>query len=265
MQALTGLERAVGGAGNDPVAPTWIPIDMSGGWLAGAGVLAGLLARARHGHGCSVATSLLGAGMLIQSGTFQRDGEVVRQPEVDRNQTGYGPGYRIYQGGDGRWFALVVPDHDAWARLRSEPELTSLPETYVPVRRSSEDRLARDAESIMERVFAAATTSESVTELRRIGLLAEPIEPLDRDAFRRAVLDDPVNRQLGRVASYPTADWGWFEQIGPLLRCGPSVGGGPHILALPGIGEHTVEVLGELGFDDARIESLLGAKVARQL
>jgi crotonobetainyl-CoA:carnitine CoA-transferase CaiB-like acyl-CoA transferase len=265
MQALTGLERAVGGAGNDPVAPTWIPIDMSGGWLAGAAILAGLLARARYGHGCRVATSLLGAGMLIQSGTFLRDGQVVRQPEVDQNQTGYGPGYRIYRGGDGRWFALVVPDHHAWARLRSRPELSSLPADYVPVRRGGQDRLAREAESIMEQVFATATAGESVGELRRIGALAEPIEPLDRDAFRRAVLDDPVNRQLGRVASYPTAEWGWFEQVGPLLRCGPAVGFGPRILALPGIGEHTVEVLSELGVGADQIESLLGAKVARQL
>jgi crotonobetainyl-CoA:carnitine CoA-transferase CaiB-like acyl-CoA transferase len=265
MQALTGLERAVGGAGNDPVAPTWIPIDMSGGWLSGAAILAGLLARARSGHGCRVATSLLGAGMLIQSGTFLRDGQVVRQPEVDQNQTGYGPGYRIYQGADGRWFALVVPDQDAWARLRSRPELSLLPAAYVPVRRGSEDRLARDAERVMERAFATATAAESVTELRRIGLLAEPIEPLDRDAFRRAVLDDPINRQLGRVASYPTADWGWFEQVGPLVRCGPAVRGGPHVLALPGIGEHTVAVLSELGVDADQIELLLGAKVARQL
>jgi crotonobetainyl-CoA:carnitine CoA-transferase CaiB-like acyl-CoA transferase len=265
MQALTGLERAVGGAGNEPVAPTWIPIDMTGGWLAGAGVLAGLLARARHNRGCRVATSLLGAGMLIQSGTFQRDGQVIRQPEVDQSQTGYGPGYRIYQGGDGRWFALVVPDRDAWARLRSRPELAALPETYVPVRRSSEDRTALDAENLMERVFATATAAESVTDLRRIGVLAEPMEALDRDAFRRAVLDDPVNRQLGRVAAYPTADWGWFEQVGPLLRYGPSDRRGPHVLALPGIGEHTVEVLSDLGIDSDSIDSLLGAKVARQL
>jgi crotonobetainyl-CoA:carnitine CoA-transferase CaiB-like acyl-CoA transferase len=265
MQALTGLERAVGGAGNDPVAPTWIPIDMSGGWLAAVGIVAGLLARARYDHGCRVATSLLGAGMLIQSGTFQRDGEVVRQPEADQNQTGYGPGYRIHQGCDGEWFALVVPDRAAWDRLRSLPELTSLPEPYIPIRNSTDDRLARDAEIVMARVFATATAAESVTALRRVGLMAEPIDRVDRDAFRRAILDDPVNRQLGRVASYPTADWGWFEQIGPLLRCGPSAPAGPGLLALPGIGEHTVEVLSELGFEADRIESLLRAKVVRQL
>ena len=31
MQAVTGFERAVGGAGNEPLAATWIPIDMAGG------------------------------------------------------------------------------------------------------------------------------------------------------------------------------------------------------------------------------------------
>jgi crotonobetainyl-CoA:carnitine CoA-transferase CaiB-like acyl-CoA transferase len=37
MQAVTGFERAVGGAGNEPTAATWIPIDVTGGWVAAAG------------------------------------------------------------------------------------------------------------------------------------------------------------------------------------------------------------------------------------
>jgi crotonobetainyl-CoA:carnitine CoA-transferase CaiB-like acyl-CoA transferase len=97
MQAVTGFERAVGGRDNDPMAATWIPIDMSGGWVAAAGILAGLYARAATGHGQRIASSLLGAGMLLQSGVFLRDGEVVRGPELDADQTGYGPGYRIYR------------------------------------------------------------------------------------------------------------------------------------------------------------------------
>ena len=44
------------------------------------------------------------------------------------------------------------------------------------------------------------------------------------------------------------------------LRAGP----GPRLL-LPGVGEHTVEILGELGFTPAEIDALLAAKVARQL
>lgn len=265
MQALTGLEQSVGGAGNDPIAPTWIPIDMTGGWLAATGMMAGLLAQARLRSGCQVATSLLGAGMLIQSGIFQRQGQVVRGPEVDGNQTGYGAGYRIYEGSDGRWFALVLPDRQSWQRLRSESDCAALPEMYAPLRGGVHDREARRAEGVLEAAFRTAPAADTVRRLRRMGLLAEAIEPMDRGAFRRAVLDDPVNRQLGRVVSYQTADWGRFEQIGPLLRCGPALDAGPELPGLPGIGEHTVAILRDLGFGADTIDSLLAAKVARQL
>ncbi len=267
MQAVTGLERAAGGAGNDPLAATWIPVDMAGGWVAAAGVLAGLYARTAAGHGQRVTTSLLGAGMLMQSGVFERDGELVRGPGLDARQTGYGPGYRIYEGGDGRWFALVLPDQDAWRRLACLPEVAALPATYAPLRGGAHDAAARQAETVLEAAFATAPAAQWVGRLRGLGLMAELIEPLDRDGFRRAILDDPVNRQLGRVVSYQTADWGHFEQIGPLLRCGPAEpgpGAGPRLM-LPGVGEHTVQVLTELGFSGEQIDTLLAAKVARQL
>jgi crotonobetainyl-CoA:carnitine CoA-transferase CaiB-like acyl-CoA transferase len=267
MQAVTGFERAVGGAGNEPLAATWIPIDMTGGWVAAAGMLAGLCARAAGGPGQYVTTSLLGAGLLLHSGVSERDGEVVPGPGLDAAQTGYGPGYRIYAGADGRWLALVLPDEAAWRRLASLPELSSLPAEYAPLRGFLDgalDQVARQAEMTMEAAFATAPAAAWTARLRGLGLLAELIEPLDRDGFRRAVLDDPVNRQLGRVVSYPTADWGRFEQIGPLLRCGPEDPGGPRLM-LPEVGEHTVEILGELGFTPAEIDALLAAKVARQL
>jgi len=264
MQAVTGLERAVGGRGNDPLAATWIPIDMCGGWVAAAGLLAGLYARARGRGGQHVARSLLGAGMLLQSGAFLRDGQVVPGPELDARQTGYGPGYRIYEGADGNWLALVLPDDESWRRLASLPEASSLPATYAPLRGGAVDAVARQAETVLEAAFATAGAAEWAGRLRALGLLAELIEPLDRDGFRRAILDDPVNRELGRVVSYETADWGHFEQIGPLLRCGPEACGGPRLM-LPGVGAHTAEVLAELGFSGAEIDALLAAKVARQL
>jgi crotonobetainyl-CoA:carnitine CoA-transferase CaiB-like acyl-CoA transferase len=198
---------------------------------------------------------------------FERDGELVRGPELDAGQTGYGPGYRIYSGGDGHWFALVLPDHEAWLRLAALPEVTSLPATYAPLRGGAVDAVARQAETVLEAAFATAPAAQWAARLHGLGLLAELIESLDRDGFRRAVLDDPVNRQLGRVVSYQTADWGHFEQIGPLLRCGPAepmAAGGPRLM-LPGVGEHTVQILAELGFSAEEIDALLAAKVARQL
>jgi crotonobetainyl-CoA:carnitine CoA-transferase CaiB-like acyl-CoA transferase len=273
MQAVTGLERAIGGDGNDPVAATWIPVDMTGGWVAAIGMLAGLYARAAGGgRGQSVETSLLGAGILLHSGAFFRDGELVRGPALDAAQTGYGPGYRIYQCGDGQWLALVVPTAQGWRALGDL--VPRLPQQYAPLRGGALDSVARAAEGVLEAAFATATAAGWARRLRAqapgpaaqlgAGLLAELIEPLDRDAFRRKVLDDPVNRQLGRVACYDTADWGRFEQVGPLMRTGPEPCAGARLM-LPRVGEHTVAVLAELGLSPAGIQDLLEAKVARQL
>jgi crotonobetainyl-CoA:carnitine CoA-transferase CaiB-like acyl-CoA transferase len=263
MQAVTGLERAVGGTGNDPLAPTWIPIDMAGGWLTAVGIVAGLFARATSGRGQLVETSLLGAGMLLQSGVFERDGACVRGPELDGAQCGYGPGYRLYECRDRRWLALVLPDPESWARLRDLPDAASLPAEYAPLRGGALDPQARDAERVLERAFATAPAADWVERLRGRELLVAAVEPMSRDDFRRSILDDPVNRQLGRVASFQTSEWGRFEQIGPLLRSGPSEAAGPP-LVLPGVGEHTRDVLGELGFARDEIDGLLAAEVVRQ-
>ena len=263
MQAVTGFEVAIGGEGNDPTAATWIPIDMSGGWLAAAGILAGLDGRASTGDGQRVDSSLLGAGMTLHGGVFQRDGELVRGPALGGDQTGFGPGYRLYRCAEDTWLALVIPSPDAWDALRALPELTELPATYAPVRSGEHDAVARAAEPILERALATASAKGWVDRLRAAGALAEVVDDVSRDAFRRGILDDPVNRELGRAVTYDTADWGRFEQIGPLFRCGPDVDGGPS-LHLPGVGEHSVEVLDDLGIAPDVIDALIDAGVVRQ-
>lgn len=261
MQAVTGFEVAVGGEGNDPIAGTWIPIDMSGGWVAAIGILAGLYDRARSGTGRRVDTSLLGAGMLLQSGTYHRGGALVRGPHLDADQTGYGPGYRIYECGDGTWLALVVPDAGAWRALG---ELVGeLPDRYVPLRGGSDDGIAREAERVIATALASKPSAEWLDPLCAAGVLVEVVREQSRDEFRRGILDDPANRDLGRVAAYDTTEWGRLEQIGPLLRLGPEPWPGPP-LQLPGVGEHTVEVLRMVGVDDATIEALLDAGLAVQ-
>ncbi len=260
MQALTGFEAAVGGAGNDPIAATWIPIDMSGGWIAAAGLLAGLYARARTGQGQTVRCSLLGAGMVLQSGVFHRHGALVQGPRLDGDQTGYGPGYRIYRAGDGQWIAVVVADPDAWARMRGEPAFAGLPAEYTPLRRGDDDRPAVEAERVVAAGLETAPAGIWVDRLRELGVSAEVVVEADRDEFRSGILDDPVNRQLGRVVTYETADWGRFEQIGPLVRTGPAPLSGPELM-LPGIGEHSRRVLADLGFAEEEINALVEAKV----
>jgi crotonobetainyl-CoA:carnitine CoA-transferase CaiB-like acyl-CoA transferase len=263
MQALTGFEDALGGAGNDPIGATWIPLDMTGGWVAAIGILAGLYARRTTGQGARVETSLLGAGMLLHSGVYLRDGAPVRGPALDADQTGYGPGYRLYRAAGDSWLALVLPDPSAWERLRSLPEFADLPAKFVPLHGGPDDDVARTAERILEMAFASASAAHWVARLRAERVPVEVVRQKSRDAFRSGILDDTVNRQLGRVVGYATADWGYFEQIGPLMRCSAAAGG--PALALPAIGEHSVQVLRALGFDVDEISALLDAKVVRQI
>lgn len=248
MQAVSGFEVAIGGEGNDPIAATWIPIDMSGGWLAAAGILAGLHARAATGTGQQVATSLLGAGMLLHGGVFQRGGEVVRGPALDADQTGYGPGHRLYRCAGDTWLALVVPDADAWTALGALAP--GLPAEYAPLRRGA-------ADAALEAALATAPAAGWVARLRAAGALAEEVHDVDRDAFRSGILAGD------RAVTYDVAEWGRFEQVGPLFRCGPDVEGGPS-LHLPGVGEHSVEVLEQLGFGADEIDDLLDAGVVRR-
>jgi crotonobetainyl-CoA:carnitine CoA-transferase CaiB-like acyl-CoA transferase len=263
MQALTGLEWAVGGSGNVPIAPSWIPIDVAGGWLAATSILAGLYCRAASGSGQIASSSLLGAGMLLQSGVFLRNGEIVRPLEVDTLQTGYGPGYRIYESSDGAWFALVIPDQSAWDRLNSLIYPKQLPHVFTPLRGGDTDVVARRAEVVLEKVFATRPAQEWVLSLRDLQIPAELVRETNRDQFRRDILDDPLNRQLGRVSSYETSDWGMFEQIGPLLRFGPFSANRPCEM-IPAIGEHTRDVLAELGCTPDEINNLIQAKIAHQ-
>jgi len=85
-----------------------------------------------------------------------------------------------------------------------------------------------------------------VTELRAAGVPAELVVEADRGGFAAGFLDDPVNHQLGRVVSYQWGERGRVDQPCFPPRFGPA----PRPRArpgIPGLGEHTAEVLESLG------------------
>jgi len=246
IQALAGIEEAQGGAENPPTNLVWGAVDVTGGWIAACGVLAGLYSRRRRGGGSRVSSSLLAAGLALKSGTFLAGDAVISGPVVDAGQRGYGAVYRMYEGADGRWFALAVPDAATWDRVRKLVAVDALPAAPPPLRMQSE--APQPEEKLLEEAFLSKDASTWVAELRAAGVPVEPVIEVDRAGFTSRVVDDPVNRQLGRVVTYRWGDLGEVHQPRFPPRFGPEQHRGARAW-IPGLGENTVEVLETLGFD----------------
>jgi crotonobetainyl-CoA:carnitine CoA-transferase CaiB-like acyl-CoA transferase len=219
---------------------------VTGGWIAACGVLAGLYARRRSGAGQRVASSLLGAGLALKSGAFLKEGVVTGSPLVDSGQLGYGAAYRIYQGNDAEWFALAVTDHEQWQRLRCVVGADGLPPSPPPLR--TDGGQLQPEEVILEELFGRKDASVWVAELGSAGVPVAPVSQVDREGFVAGFVDDPVNRQLGRVLEYNWGDRGRVVQCRFPPRFGPDPAPGSPA-SIPGLGEHTSEVMDMLGFD----------------
>lgn len=253
IQALCGIEAAAGGEGNPPVWLAAAPMDTGGGWLSTISLLLGRLTALRTGTGCEVESTQMGAGLVAKSGLFVEDGVSVLGPVLDRAQTGYGPGYRIYRTSDDRWVAVVVPDPQRWERLRRVAGMEELPEAYVPLRLEGGDEAIR-AEETAAAAFATRPADEWRALLRAEGIPCEPLVQVGRAGLLARFFDDEGNRSLGRVARFPLEPYDHLEQFGFALRFSDAT------LAvargIPRLGEHTAEVLAELGFSRDEVAAL---------
>jgi crotonobetainyl-CoA:carnitine CoA-transferase CaiB-like acyl-CoA transferase len=115
-----------------------------------------------------------------------------------------------------------------------------------------------DDETSLIAALHERTSAELLGSLAAAGVACGPLNLAQKNAF----FDDPANRAAGLVASYPHAEWGTLEQPGALWHFGDL----PlhHVLAPPTLGQHSAEILRELGLSDAEVTSLLaeGAVVA---
>jgi crotonobetainyl-CoA:carnitine CoA-transferase CaiB-like acyl-CoA transferase len=258
VQALVGIEQAQGGAGESPTFLVWGAVDVTGGWISACGILAALYARRRTGRAQRVSTSLLGSGLVLKSGAFIAGDTVVRGPVLDGGQLGYGAAYRFYQGADGGWFALAVPDVITWEQLRQTVAIEGLPDQPPPLRTEAGPPQAE--ELLLEKAFSARDAGAWVSALRAAGVPVEPVVEADRDTFVAGFVDDPVNRQLGRVVTHIWGERGTVEQLSFPPRFGPDPGPGA-AARISGLGEHTTEMLEALGFDEEARASLAASGV----
>jgi len=247
LQALGGV-MALQGFGGPPQYVRIATTDYYAAALAAQAVLAALFVRERTGRGQRVETSLLHAVLALQSGNVV---DYPGKPSPFRDN----PTYRLYEAGDGEWFFLACGNQAFWVKLCAALGLDDLADdprfASWLLRLDNRETLL----PILESTFRGKPRAEWLELLTEHDIPAGPVEPLG------AFWDDPAVRHHDMVREYDHPEVGRLRLMGqPLVFSDtrPRDPGPP-----PTLGQHTAEVLGELGYASRAIADLEKRRIVR--
>jgi crotonobetainyl-CoA:carnitine CoA-transferase CaiB-like acyl-CoA transferase len=243
--ALTGAEWEDGAcdAGNPPLWSRSNMGDTGNALLSAIAITAALYHRDRTGRGQLVGTSIVNAGLLHTSYAWiHADGTAPDWGHVDGGQYGLSSWYRLFECADGTWIFLAALDPaEQAATLAALGVDTALLD--------DQDALT----GVLERRFGRRPAAEWFAVLDAASV---PVEIVDEE-FCRNVFDDPHARADQLIAETRSGAVGRFEDPGLLVRLSETPGviqRGPSMC-----GEHTRELLAELGYADEEIDAFVEA------
>lgn len=246
-QGMSGL-MSITGEEDGPPLPVPLPVaDIGAGMFATIGILAALAHRARTGEGQVVDASLLEtpiAWAVYEASSYFATGVV---PER------LGPGhrtnapYQAFRTADG-WINLGGGSPGFWpviCRVLGVVELLNDPRFATAALRV-EHRKALEA--VLEARFLTAPAAEWLARLEAAGVPAGPVLTYDQ------VFGDPhvAARAMAVEVEHPRA--GATRVLGIPLKLSATPGSIRR--PAPMLGQHTDEILGELGYDAAAIRDL---------
>ncbi|MGR3374147.1 CaiB/BaiF CoA transferase family protein [Pseudooceanicola nanhaiensis] len=246
-QGMGGLMSITGMPGQGPVR-VGVPIaDLSAGLFVAMGVLMALLDRERTGEGAWVHSSLLQAQIAMldfQAVRWLIDGMV---PEQAGNDHPTAVPMGVYPTSDGS-MNIAVNGARMWrdfCEVIGRPDLYEHPDYATP-----KDRLANRAalNALLYEITATWTAADLTEALLATGIPCGPINRMD------AVFADPQVQQLPIVAEVEHPSKGRQRLLGQAFQV---EGLAPAMRsATPDAGQHTDEVLAELGYAPDAIAAL---------
>lgn len=214
-----------------------------------AAVLAALRMRDRTGEGQHVELTLQAAGMWTIAGDYSAALMARQQPPRISRKDPVNPMWNSYRCGDGRWVLLVnpVPFPAAWAKFC---HAIGRPEWAADERYNDVMKLRAASSTLTAEVEALLATEPSDHWGRLLdaeGLIWAPV------ATMPDMLNDPQVAEMGWFAELEGA-FGKFQTLDtPFKLYGTDTGArGP----APAVGEHTFEILGELGIEGGELDAL---------
>jgi CoA:oxalate CoA-transferase len=251
-QAMSGF-MSVNGAADQPPMRSGPPVsDLIAGLYAALGIVAGLLRGGRTGAGGSVSVSLIGG--LISFLSFMATDYLAtgRLPKRTGNDHPIGSPYGLFRTADGE-IAIAPAGEAMYQRLLRALDaevLRERPEFTTNALRA-ENRAAINAE--IEARTTRETSEHWIRVLNEAGVPCSQVMHLDQ------VFADPQVIDQRSVVTVEHPGHGEVSMLGSALH----IDGSPLPVRSPApeLGEHTDEVLGELGFSAAEIERLRQRRV----
>jgi crotonobetainyl-CoA:carnitine CoA-transferase CaiB-like acyl-CoA transferase len=242
ISGFTGLLYLGAGRGNPPIKRVMGNEDYYNGFLGAVAVLMALEHRAKTGEGQYIESPQLHSSLFAATEQcLDGAGRPVEAFALDPAQMGYGPLYRLYRtAGDG-WLCLACVGDRHRVELRTALGVDDLP--------ADDEALA----GLLEERFAQLTVEEAFTLLDGHGVPCEIAVP---DPAMPDFLWDEWAVETGRVFEQHHPVWGWIREFGLSVHLSdtPGLNKGPS----PLLGQHTREILAELGYDAGRIDELVG-------
>ncbi len=212
------------------------------GIAVATGLLLGLLARGL-GKGQATATTMLSTMSHVLSDDMVEYRHRAPVPAPDPGLHGLGALYRLYECAEGWVFLAVATDHE-WASL---VEVLGDPGIACDSRfASAADRQANDGD--LGSVLATAFRSKPAREWESVMVGADVACVAVESGPSHAVLmdDDGLGRSLGMVTDVVHPVLGPHARLAPVLRFSRSA---TRAEGAPAIGQHTDEVLEEIGVE----------------
>jgi crotonobetainyl-CoA:carnitine CoA-transferase CaiB-like acyl-CoA transferase len=225
--SIAGILGGTGPSDGDPVIPAVQIADISGSYVAALGITAALLERHRTGRGKFIDVSMTEAASSFMTTHLAP----VRAGLFDKKSGWRGRGmlsgglacYNVYRTKDGQYVSLGALEAKFWKEFLTLVGREDLiADQYI-----EEKQDALKAE--MRRLFASKTRNEWLQMLQGKDVCCEPVYELDE------VVNDP---QLGARGAVARTD-----------------------AAVPKYGEHTREILSQLGYSESQIRELVDHNV----